>query len=227
MGRLVGAHGAVRSERTGDVGGEDAVTKLMFSKQYFETATVEDVSASLLSGPHPEATDECGRTILHFAAGSTRYPAVVEMLIADGTSLEAQDHNGCTPLHYSAEASKSPAVVGALVDAGANLEAKHQDGKTAFHIAAACNGNPAIIKVLIKALVQKGKGLEAKSKHGLTALHEAAWLSNNAEVIDALLDAGMNPTAHDKYYRTPWELIKDRERLKGSDAYGRLQETES
>ena len=60
---------------------------------------------------------------------------------------------------------------------------------------------------------------------GYTPLHWAVRFSDNPAVITALLDAGANVNARDSYDKTPWDYARDREELRGSDAYRRLSET--
>ena len=49
--------------------------------------------------------------------------------------------------------------------------------------------------------------------------------NENSAVITVLLDAGADPKARNMGGKTPWDYAKDREPLKGSDAYWRLNET--
>ena len=73
--------------------------------------------------------------------------------------------------------------------------------------------------------IQSGADLKARTKGGLTPLHFTASTENPA-VITVLLDAGADPKARDMGGKTPWDYAKDREPLKGSDAYWRLNETQ-
>ena len=64
----------------------------------------------------------------------------------------------------------------------------------------------------------------------LAAIDCANWNSNEyfeaataADVTDCLR-SGADPKARDKVGKTPWDYAKDREPLKGSDAYWRLNE---
>ena len=84
------------------------------------------------------------------------------------------------------------------------------------------NKNPAAITALLDA----GADLEARGKFGETPLHVAAISNKNPAVIAALLDAGANLKARDRFGKTPWDSAKDREPLKGSDAYWRLNEAQ-
>ena len=54
--------------------------------KFFETATVDEVSACLSAGEDPNEPDTQGRTALHRAARETRDPAVIEALLDAGAN---------------------------------------------------------------------------------------------------------------------------------------------
>ena len=58
----------------------------------------------------------------------------------------------------------------------------------------------------------------------MTPLHMAAETNTNPDFIAALLDAGADPNARDNRSKTPWDYAQNRESLKQSDAYWRLNE---
>ena len=66
---------------------------------------------------------------------------------------------------------------------------------------------------------------DARDEDGNTLLHSAAELVSDfgdlhgGDAIGALLDAGANPAARNAAGETPWDLAKENEALKGSDAY--------
>ncbi len=64
------------------------------TQAYFETATVEDVTACLDAGADPAATNDAGVTPLHWAAFRNPNPAVIEALIAAGAILNVRDEEG-------------------------------------------------------------------------------------------------------------------------------------
>ena len=49
-------------------------------------------------------------------------------------------------------------------------------------------------------------------------------MNENPAMIEALLNAGADPKVRDKDDKTPWDYAKDKESLKASDAYWRLNE---
>ena len=127
-----------------------------------------------------------------------------------------------TPPHWASGFNANLDVITALLDAGMDPSARDEDGKTPLHDAAESNQNPDVIAALLDA----GVDPSARDKEGKTPLHDAAESNQNPDVIAALLDAGVDPSARDEDGRTPWDLAKDRERIKGSDAYRRLNDVQ-
>ena len=142
--------------------------------------------------------------------------------LRSGADLKARTKAGNTLLHWAASYNENPVIITALLDAGADPKARNEDGWTPLHLAA-MNNNPAVIAALLDA----GDDLKAWDKYGKTPLHWAAWANENPAVIAALLDSGADSKARDKLGgKTPWDYAKDREPLKGSDAYWRLNEAQ-
>ena len=97
--------------------------------------------------------------------------------------------------------------------------------RTPLHVAA----GSAVITALVDAGADaccpgRRRGPQGAGENGATPLHFAAGSTENPAVITALLDAGADPKARAENGVTPWDLAKDREPLKGSDAYWRLNE---
>ena len=110
----------------------------------------------------------------------------------------ARDEDGNTPLHRAADHHETgPAAIKALLAAGANLEARDEAGNTPLHMAAKYENSYVISD-------------EGRPHAG--------------DAIEALLDAGASPLARNAEGETPWDLAQANEKLKGSDAYWRLNE---
>ncbi len=100
------------------------------TREFFECASVEDISYCLEAGSKVTAENKNGWTPLHIAAGWNKIPEVVTFLIKAGANLNAQDEFGLTPLHWATAFNKNPAIVKTLLDAGANPLAKNIAGET-------------------------------------------------------------------------------------------------
>ncbi len=116
--------------------------------------------------------------------------------------------------------SDTTPVIKTLLAAGADPMARTTWGSTPLHLFAAVNENPAVIE----ALLAGGADLAARDEREQTPLHVAARANVNPQVIEVLLAAGAKPLARDKDGKTPWDLAQTNEKLKGSDAYWRLNE---
>ena len=89
---------------------------------------------------------------------------------------------------------------------------------TPLHLAALFNENPAVIQALLAA----GSDPMARTESGdETPLHWAAGNGSPA-VVQALLAAGADAMMRTAMGRTPWDIAQDNEKLKGTDAYWRL-----
>ena len=148
------------------------------TKEYFQTATVENVTACLDAGADPMARDKWDTTPLQ-NAWYNENPAVIQALIDAGADPKVRDERGRTPLHWAAY-NKNSAVIEVLLAAGADLEAKDEDGRTPLHLAA-LNKNSAMVQVLLAA----GAKVNARDKGGATVLRSAVW--GSAAVVEVLL----------------------------------------
>ena len=72
------------------------------SREFFETATVEEVAACLDVGADVAARDDDGRAPLHWAAFNSENPAAVQALLAAGANVAAPDGRDRTPRFYAA-----------------------------------------------------------------------------------------------------------------------------
>jgi len=98
----------------------------------------------LAKGACIEASDNAGRTPLHYAvgAGKNRAPdaghiEVVQLFIDNGAKTNTKDKWGWTPLHYAVRMANK-AMVELLVNGGADLSIADKRGRTAFSLAQRC-----------------------------------------------------------------------------------------
>ena len=80
------------------------------TEEYFQKATVENVTACLDAGADLEARAFSQNTPLHKAAQYNENPAVLKALLAAGADLEARNFIDSTPLHNAAANNENPAA---------------------------------------------------------------------------------------------------------------------
>ncbi len=193
------------------------------SGEYFKNAIPNDIIQCLNDqGNLIESKTPGGLTALHFAAGNSNSPEVINILIGAGANMELKSSEGFTPLHIAVAHNTNPKITRALLDAGANIESKAELGLTPLHSAAAYNTNHEIIEVLLQA----GAVIDSKIVLiGWSPLHAAAAYNGNPKIIETLLDAGANPQKPDAQGRTPFDLLIENNNLPAdSDIHVRLSE---
>ncbi len=104
------------------------------SREFFASATADDVAACLAAGADATAGDENGNTPLHWAA-QDRDADVVDTLLEAGAEVDARNSGGLTALHLAAQKNEDLEVMRALLDAGASVNAKSEAGQTPLHSA--------------------------------------------------------------------------------------------
>ncbi|MCY4421012.1 MAG: GDSL-type esterase/lipase family protein [Gammaproteobacteria bacterium] len=86
-------------------------------RYFFERANEAQVRACLRIGADPRASDDAGRTPLHWAAGHNENPEILRTLIGAGATVDLQDHLGATPLHWTTYHPTNPAMAEELMRA--------------------------------------------------------------------------------------------------------------
>jgi len=144
-------------------------------------------------------------TPLHMASANSDDPAVIELLILNGSAVQARDKFGWTPLHWAA-AYNTSAVVDVLLSEGADLTSRGEGGLTPLHLAASNNESASVAEVLIAA----GSDVLARDDDGLTPLHMAA-ADNSSAITLSLLAAKSEIEARDNNGRTPlhWSALQE------------------
>jgi ankyrin repeat protein len=114
----------------------------------------------------------------------------------------------------------TPAQVQEAINAGADVNAQDEHGWTALGATALSNPNPEVITVLLKA----GADVNVRANDGLTVLMAAAHSNPNPEVITVLLKAGADAKVMNAHGKTALDYAQENEKLKGTDAYNKLEE---
>ena len=170
-----------------------AASNNFLNKDWWKTATLEDVKKELKNGANVNAASDEDTTVLMQAALLNQNPEVIKILIDEGADVNAKSKSGSTALMYAAAFNPNPEVIKTLIDEGADVNAKSKSGGTALMSAAIFNQNPEVIKILINA----GTDVNAKSKSGSTALMFAASSQKNPDAVKALLKAGADANVID------------------------------
>ena len=106
------------------------------TREFFASATPDDVTNCLAAGADPNALDHTGTTPLQYAAWLRKEPATLETLIAAGADPEVRDRHGYTLLHLAAQNDEGPDVVRFLLERGADPSARTRSGDTPLSVAA-------------------------------------------------------------------------------------------
>ena len=205
-----------------NVRNEDGDTPLHETAIFNENPAVIEVL--LNAGADPNAREKGGETPLHHSVLFNGNLSVTEALLNAGADPNVRHWGGVTPLHYAAGSNENPAAIEALFNVGADPNVR------------------IVYPAAVEPLFRESPALEALAYRGMlftapadpdlpdwtgdtdTPLHWAARSNKNPAVIEALLNAGAGPNARDRNGKTPWDLAKDREALKGSDAYWKLNQ---
>ena len=179
------------------------------------------ISALIASGADPNARDMSGHTPLHHGAEFNSRAEVISALLAAGANPNARASGGELPIHSAAVRNPNPAIVSMLLDAGSDPSAQ-----------------VTRMFVTIDAEEAEKWGLGASySKEsrrpdepvwvlheGSTALHLSVRHNPNHQVIISLLEAGVDPNIEDNSGKTPWDYATEREYLKDTEGFWRLND---
>ncbi len=190
--------------------------------QLAKDGTPESIQAAISNGADVNASDKYGLTPLMIAARFNTIPEVITTLLRAGAVIEARGSDGSTPLMYAAGKNQNPEVITALLKAGADIGARDANGTTPLLAAALSNPNPMVITTLLKA----GADIGARNRDGSTVLMAAAGFNQNPEVVLTLLKAGADGKAKSKEGKTAFDYAQYNEKLKGTDAYWKLNEAQ-
>ncbi len=163
------------------------------TRTFFETATLEEVTACLTLGADVRARDSNAMTPLHWAAQHSASPAVIKALLAAGAAGEAPGKYSSLPLE-NAVRNENPEVLETMIElllaTGINVTSwRDARGNTLLHYVVVY-GDSADIERLLAV----GLDVSATNENRATPLRIAAQNSRNPEAVEALLTAGANVT---------------------------------
>ncbi len=176
----------------------------------------EVVQLLLDKGANPNASDNNGSTVLHYASSAdTGGKEIVELLLENGADKRALGCLGCTVLHWAATGGNVE-IVRFLLLRGADLKAVDNLGNTVLHEAAESGS-----KETIELLIAEGANPKAVNREGRTALHvAAAWADKqligdsswgDKEVVELLLAKGVDAQAVDMEGKTAYDIATNDE----------------
>ncbi len=139
------------------------------------------------AGADPEATDERGRTPLHWAARLGMVDSA-RLLLARGADPDARDHRGRTPLHDACAAGEG-GIIDLLIATGADIDARDGEQMTPMMLACA-NGRAGVLARLADG------DADARDAWGWTGAHHAARAGSSA-CLQALAELGADLDARD------------------------------
>jgi len=151
------------------------------------------------------ANARCGRSPLHFAAGSDgSHLDYVTYLLDQGAEVDAVDlRSGATPLHPAATNGFAKRV-SLLLSRKASPDAVDGEGRTALQCAAASGHSDAVV-----ALINSNASINMEdTRDGFAPLHLAV-IKGHKGVIEALLQHGAQRSAKTKSGQTASDLAKN------------------
>ncbi len=175
-----------------------------------KSGDIQKVNSLINEGANVNATDQNGKTPLHWAAVKGHKEAVEALLGKEGIDVNLADKKKDTPLHSVLKKDNIDInVLNALLGAeGINVNIKDELRKwTPLHWAVV-KGHKEVVKAL---LGKDGINVNIGGQYGKkTPLHLAAQ-NNNKEVVEALLDKGANVNAEDDKGETPLDLATNQD----------------
>ena len=169
----------------------------LLDKEFWKTAKMRIVKASIKQGVDLNTRDENELTPLHLAVLISEMPEVVALLIDSGADIEARDKNANTPLHNAARNGKLEMVT-LLLDKGADIEARERNGNTLLYNLVSCDEKPEMVTLLLR----KGADIDARGRNGNTLLYN--FMScEKPELVALLLDRGADIERRDGNGNTP------------------------
>ena len=179
------------------------------TKQYWQTATVQDVKNKIANGANVNAHGIYDNTPLMYASGFNENPEIVSILIAARANVNAQSQHGTTPLMWASRFNENPEIITTLITARANVNARDNEGRTPLMWASGFNVIKMLVvrKFSVNAHDEDGTPLMwtgNKNLESITGLMRGVQITvdlkrnKNPEIITTLIAAGANVNARDK-----------------------------
>lgn len=188
--------------------------------EFFQSASASHVQACLQDGANVLMRTGAGETPLHLAAGYSKDPEIIALLLAAGADPVHRRGDGWTAMHMAARYSVSPEMIVALSLAGVDVNSIFDTGPRRLldRIMFARRGTtPLMIAAqssrpheMLSTLIAVGADLGAVDRRGRTALHYAARDHGHHAAVALLVAAGAEVDAADDEGWTPLHLAATR-----------------
>jgi ankyrin repeat protein len=162
------------------------------------------VALLLANGADVAATNDIGRTPLHFAVQDS-WPSAdsstIDLLIAHGATIDARDSNDETPLLVAASEGNM-LIIPALLEHGADARACNKGRATPLHFLWRLGDDGHEVA---KSLLEHGADVNAADESGKTPLHRAADIAPSDDFwkVKFLLRHGADANALTRDGRSP------------------------
>lgn len=206
------------------------------NEAFREAAGDLDINAMkrlLASGPIPDAVDEKGNSLLHYAMrradgyNAKEFEKFLDLLLASGIAPDPRNSDGENPLYSFARSARIDdeeematllRVMRRYVALGVDIEARNKRGYTPIFGVTSTLGLP---KYTLKLMRELGCDVNARDNMGMTPLihkgyafkdfreseaseSKGEWLLAN---FTALLEAGADPAIRDNQEKTAWDHL--------------------
>jgi ankyrin repeat protein len=161
---------------------EKGINALHVASKYAKTTNFIDVL--LETGTFDiNASDNDGRTPLHYAIIGTNPTIISRHLIEKGADPNIADRKGMTPLHLAAQIGKTTDLIDLILKMKRiDINGRDTNGKTILHCA--INGNNVTIA---RHLLDNGADPTVRDNDGITPFHLAASYSEDIDLLNLIL----------------------------------------
>lgn len=175
----------------------------LFSRTWWQTATIESVKQEIANGADVNTKDKYGKTGFNAACLYGADTEIIKFLIKSGTTIDLRKDFGSAVL-FSCLSNKNLKTLDVLVNLGADVNTRNADGGTLFMTACSLKSKLE----LLNKMISLGADINAKDNYGCTPLIYACKKPDNAETIKALVALGADINACDNEGKTVYEYAE-------------------
>jgi len=161
--------------------GEQTEISKLFSRTWWQTATIESVKQEIANGADVNAKDKYGKTGFNAACLYGASTEIIKFLIKSGTTIDLRKDFGSAVL-FSCLSNKNLETLGVFVNLGADVNARNIDGQTLLMLACHLKAKSDVFSTLISL----GADIHIKDNKGKTALFYAQEKKLSNEILNLL-----------------------------------------